>query len=555
MSEPREQHGEPWAARRAAGGWQEARAAVGLRRAAAALAGMPGDVYRSASPDVDTRGRGGDPPPAARRPRRPRGVADGAALASLRVNTGRLRLVTIPIFLGDMAAVLVAGLLAAAVTHPLVHVPAADVMAVLLTLCLPIAAGNLLTGLYPGAALNPAVEFRQLSRVAAISLLGTAVLAGLGRLAHGWILMLAVVAPLQFFLAPMARAAVRAVCCRRSWWGYPTIVFGSGDAAATVVRNLLRQPQYGLRPVLILDGDGEPDAALAGLGVPIIGRPRLASTLAKRFKIHHAIVVLPDWSRGDATRILERYTRGIRHVTVTSAISPFSPGLPLLWRDTRDLAGVAGTEVRNRLLVATPRLIKRSMDVALVLTGGACLLPALAVLAVLVKVTSPGPVFFGHTRIGFRGQRFKAWKFRSMVTDGAGLLRHRLAADPEAAAEWARDHKLKDDPRITRVGALLRKASLDELPQLWNVLRGDMSLVGPRPIVDDEVVKYGKYYAVYKSVRPGITGLWQVSGRNDTTYDQRLGYDEFYVRNWSPWLDMHILARTVAALFCTRGAY
>ncbi len=508
-----------------------------------------------------------------RRPRPARGTLDGTALANLRLAAPRVRLVALPLFVGDIVAVLLAGLIAAIVTVPFVHLPAHDVAVVMLALCLPITAGYLLTGLYPGVALSPAVEFRQLSRVAAISLMGTAVLACLGQLAMGCVLLLAVAGPLQFLFAPLSRALVRATCGRRSWWGYPTIVFGSGPAAATVVDNLLRHPQYGLRPVLVLDRPeqigtrgvvaAEADeseantarASVARLGVPLVGRPRLASALAKRFAIRHAIVVLPDLTRRDATRILERYTRGIPHVTVTSAISPFAPGLPLLWRDTRDLAGVAGTEVRNRLLVALPRLIKRCMDVTLTLVGGACLLPVLAVVAALIKATSTGPVFFGHTRIGFRGQRFTAWKFRSMIQNGGDLLRAHLEADPAARAEWARDHKLKDDPRVTRIGALLRKTSLDELPQLWNVLRGDMSLVGPRPIVDAEVEKYGKYYAIYKSVRPGITGLWQVSGRNDTTYGERLRYDEFYVRNWSPWLDMHLLARTVSALCFRRGAY
>ena len=546
MSDHREKpYDKPWSVPRTGGDWADGTVAVGLRRAAASAFARTHDTGPYRTPEHPPR----------RRPRPSRDRNGPPALAAVPQLVGRVRMVALPMFLGDMAAVLLAGLIAWAVTLPLVHLPPGDVLTVLLTLCVPIAAGNMLTGLYPGAALNPAVEFRQLSRVAAISLLGTAVLAGLGRLAPGWILMLAVVAPLQFFMAPMARAAVRAACRRRSWWGYPTIVFGSGDAAATVVRNLLRHPQYGLRPVLILDRDGDADPAVAGLGVPTLGRPRMASRVAKRFNIRHAIIVLPDWSRPDATRILERYTRGIRHVTVTSAISPFAPGLPLLWRDTRDLAGVAGTEVRNRLLVPTPRLIKRSMDLTLTIAGGAALLPLLAAIAVMVKLTSRGPVFFGHTRIGYRGQRFTAWKFRSMRTDGAAVLARHLASDPAAAAEWARDHKLKDDPRVTRIGAILRKASLDELPQLWNVVRGQMSLVGPRPIVDDEVAKYGKYYAVYKSVRPGITGLWQVSGRNDTTYDERLQYDEFYARNWSPWLDMHILARTVAALCATRGAY
>jgi Undecaprenyl-phosphate galactose phosphotransferase WbaP len=520
------------------------------------------DVFPSRTSAIDR--------PAARRSRPSRAPLDGAALSAVRRSLSRVRLVAVPLLLGDLAAITLAGLGAAAVAMPIVHLPARDAAIVMLALSLPTTLGYLLTGLYPGVALNPAVEFRQLSRVAAISLLGTAVLACLGQLATGCVLLLAVAAPLQFFLAPLARAAVRALCGRRSWWGYPTIIFGSGPAAATVVDNLLRNPQYGLRPVLVLDradalgtrtavtpqGDeGLATPSAARLGVPMVGQPRLASALAKRFAIQHAIVVLPDLSRRDATRILERYTRGIPHVTLTSAISPFAPGLPLLWRDTRDLAGVAGTEVRNRLLVATPRLVKRTMDLTLTIAGGLCLLPALAVIAVLVKLTSPGPVLFGHTRIGYRGQRFTAWKFRSMIQNGGEVLRQRLESDPAARAEWARDHKLKDDPRVTPIGRILRKASLDELPQLWNVIRGEMSLVGPRPIVDDEVVKYGKYYSVYKSVRPGITGLWQVSGRNDTTYEERLRYDEFYARNWSPWLDMHLLARTVSALCFRKGAY
>ena len=253
--------------------------------------------------------------------------------------------------------------------------------------------------------------------------------------------------------------------------------------------------------------------------------------------------------------MLERYALGLRHVMITSPASPCHDGLPNLWRDTRDLAGVAGVEVRNRLLVPTPRLIKRAMDLALTLVGGLMLLPLLAVVAAAVKLSGRGPIFFGHTRLGARGRPFKAWKFRSMVVDGDRVLADHLAADAEARDEWQRDHKLKRDPRVTRVGTFLRKTSLDELPQLWNVLRGEMSLVGPRPIIRAEIEKYGKCYSTYKAVRPGITGLWQVSGRNDTTYGQRLAFDEFYVRNWSPWLDMHILARTVAALSGSRGAY
>ena len=427
-----------------------------------------------------------------------------------------------------------------------------ELATVSLVLFIPIAIGNLMTGLYPGAGLNPVVEFRQLSRVAGISFLGAASLGFLSRLPGAWCLFFAIAGLLQLGIAPLMRAVVRQLARKQSWWGYPVIIFGAGEAATTVVTNLLRHPEYGLRPVVVLDPDGESSSVC---GVPVVGKPRLASVVAKRMHIRYAIVALPDLSRAQVTRIIERNAQGIRHVMITSAISPFAPGLPILWRDTRDLAGVAGVEVRNRLLVPTARGIKRAIDLVLTSVGGFCLIPLLAVLAILVKLSSRGPVFFCHRRLGERGKYFCAWKFRSMVTNGDEVLQAHLAADPVAREEWTQDQKLKDDPRVTRVGRFMRKTSLDELPQLWNVLCGEMSLVGPRPIVKDEIAKYGKCYSIYKSVRPGITGLWQVSGRNDTTYDERLEYDKYYVRNWSPWLDTHILARTVATLICGRGAY
>ena len=137
-------------------------------------------------------------------------------------------------------------------------------------------------------------------------------------------------------------------------------------------------------------------------------------------------------------------------------------------------------------------------------------------------MSSRGPIFYGHERIGRYGQTFKAWKFRTMFQDANLVLEQYLEDNPEAMDEWQRDHKLKYDPRITRIGRFMRKTSLDELPQLWNVICGDMSLVGPRPIVTDEIIKYGPYFGLYTMVKPGITGLWQVSGRNNTTYDERV---------------------------------
>ena len=168
---------------------------------------------------------------------------------------------------------------------------------------------------------------------------------------------------------------------------------------------------------------------------------------------------------------------------------------------------------------------------------------------------STGGVFYGHKRIGKGGREFTAWKFRTMVVDADLKLKEYLERNPESLAEWDATHKLKDDPRITWLGRILRRFSLDEFPQLWNVIKGEMSLVGPRPIVADEIHHYGNRFDPYTWVKPGMTGLWQVSGRNDTTYEERVSLDEYYVRNWSMWLDVYILARTVAIVLRRKGAY
>ena len=195
------------------------------------------------------------------------------------------------------------------------------------------------------------------------------------------------------------------------------------------------------------------------------------------------------------------------------------------------------------------------MDFACALLGGVLLLPLLALIAIGVKISSPGPIFYGQKRVGRGGKSFVAWKFRSMKCDADRELARHLEANPRLRAEWEKTQKLKNDPRITGFGRLVRKTSLDELPQLWNVLFAEMSLVGPRPIVESEIVKYNDAFQLYARVRPGITGLWQVSGRNLTTYDQRVHLDATYVRNWSPWLDLYVLARTVRVVLFSEGAF
>jgi exopolysaccharide production protein ExoY len=212
--------------------------------------------------------------------------------------------------------------------------------------------------------------------------------------------------------------------------------------------------------------------------------------------------------------------------------------------DTR--RGLQFVSVNARSPIGMTR--KRIIDVILALSGIIVLAPLLLICFVLTIATSRGPALFRHRRVGFHGRHFECLKFRTMVTDAPERLRELLESDPVAAAEWATYRKLRHDPRVTAIGSILRKSSLDELPQLFNVLKGDMSIVGPRPVTDEELEKYANWMSAYLACRPGITGLWQVSGRSTTTYDKRVACDAFYAQNWSMALDAKILVVTLPSL-------
>jgi Undecaprenyl-phosphate galactose phosphotransferase WbaP len=204
------------------------------------------------------------------------------------------------------------------------------------------------------------------------------------------------------------------------------------------------------------------------------------------------------------------------------------------------------------------RATKRTVDFIAAASLILCLLPFLAIIACRIKMSTRqqgASAFFGHTRIGKHGKTFQCYKFRTMIPNAETILGSYLANNLEAREEWARDQKLKNDPRITPIGHFLRRTSLDELPQLWNVVRGDMSLVGPRPVVYEELQRYGEDLPWYLAVRPGLTGLWQISGRNDIDYAQRVALDKEYVLNRTLWGDFKILLKTAVVLLKGKGAY
>jgi Undecaprenyl-phosphate galactose phosphotransferase WbaP len=220
----------------------------------------------------------------------------------------------------------------------------------------------------------------------------------------------------------------------------------------------------------------------------------------------------------------------------------------------QDFEGLLGIEARKNLLSTSSKVLKRAMDFVLAPLLGLVSLPVLLAAALLVRLDSAGPIFYRQERIGHKGERIKVYKFRTMIPNADQVLEKYLCENSAAREEWNQGQKLKDDPRITRPGKWLRKLSIDELPQVLNILKGEMSLVGPRPMMAEQAALYHGI-DFYYGVRPGLTGLWQVSGRNHTTFEQRAHYDIYYVRNWSVWLDIYILLRTVWVVLSRDGAY
>ena len=405
-------------------------------------------------------------------------------------------------------------------------------------------------GLYPGVAISPVDELRwvTVSTSLVYFVLGSTIfLRREGEVYSRGIFLLAWLLSIGLVLA--GRALTRYLFAQKRWWGYPVMVLGAGKTGEMVVRTLQQRPRIGLKPVVVLDDNPDKHGSLHN--VPVLGGVELAPVLAKARKIPYAIVAMPGVSRDRLLQILEQYGQTFAHLLIIPDLFGFSS----LWVEAKDMGGILGLEVRQQLLLPGPRLAKFLIDRLITLMGGLIVLPFIILIALLIRIDSPGPILYGQIRIGQNGESFKAWKFRSMVKNADRTLESYLDAHPELRESWERDHKLRNDPRITRVGRFLRQTSLDELPQLWNILRGEMSLVGPRPIVDEEIQRYGEKFGLYTKVTPGLTGLWQVSGRNNLTYEERVSLDAYYVRNWSVWLDLYILIRTVWVVISGEGAY
>jgi Undecaprenyl-phosphate galactose phosphotransferase WbaP len=337
---------------------------------------------------------------------------------------------------------------------------------------------------------------------------------------------------------------------RAGLWSKPVVIVGAQEAGIKIIKGLQKQWQLGYKPVGVYDNRLAPTAGVLA-GVPYRGTLTDAVALARKNEVDTAIFAMPHTRRQHLAEFVNLASYSFRHVVVI----PDLDGITNSGVVARDFAGTFGLEIKYNLLDPWAQRFKRASDVAATVVGGVLIFPLILVLSLLVWAESRGPVFYTDLRMGRDGKLFPCVKFRTMVTDAETVLQRILAEDDEMREEYLKYHKLRNDPRTTSVGRFLRKTSLDELPQLWNVLRGDMSLVGPRPYLPRESEDIGAAHDEIRRVTPGITGPWQVSGRNHTSFGERVRMDAYYVRDWSVWLDLVLLARTLGCLLLRRDAY
>jgi Undecaprenyl-phosphate galactose phosphotransferase WbaP len=407
-----------------------------------------------------------------------------------------------------------------------------------------------LNGLYPGIALAPSEELRHFAIGSFITHGGIIISRYIEDADLDPITMaFSISFVFSLFILLFCRSSMRFIMTKTKFHGVPAVIFGNGSTAKLIAERLLRRRHAGYDPALILDDD--PESGETYRGIPVIHNTGLGPEIVKKFNIKMAIVAMPHLSDKEFAGLLNGSVSAFRYnVVVPNFFSAAN-----IWMTMRDFDGILGFVTSHKLKMFWNLGFKRILDLTATFIGGLFIAPFLLFIAFLIKISSPGPVLYGHTRIGLDGKHFKAWKFRSMAKDADAILKKMLDSDPVLKEEWEASHKLRDDPRVTKIGKILRKFSLDEFPQLINVLTGEMSLVGPRPVVDAEAEKYGEDFKRIFSAKPGMTGLWQVSGRSDTDYAERVAYDSYYLQSWSIWLDLWILYKTIGVVLRGKGAY
>lgn len=405
--------------------------------------------------------------------------------------------------------------------------------------------------LYPGMVLAPAEEVRRFTVSSFFCFVGIAfsiVFETDGREMIAIAMILAI--PFASIGLPIGRQLGRLLFSRTKVWGVPVAIYVFDNKRNIVVDRLIGHPELGYKPAVIINISSQVAGSSMYDGIPEFPPTEEVHDVIKKLGIKVAIIIEND----SLIETQELYTKIIQQYRYTVAI-PYNQHIRSVYSSVRDFNGIIGFSSTRNLTKPGELFLKRLTDIILLLIAAAPTLLVTIVAAVGIKITSPGPVFYGHKRIGKNGKQITVWKFRSMVTNSQEILERILAEDPVRRGEWEKDRKFKDDPRITKIGKILRNTSLDELPQLWNILKGDMSFVGPRPVTDSELDKYGKQSDFILSVKPGLSGMWQISGRSDTGYEERINLDTYYIQNWSIWLDLWIITKTIWVVLRGKGAY
>jgi exopolysaccharide biosynthesis polyprenyl glycosylphosphotransferase len=374
-------------------------------------------------------------------------------------------------------------------------------------------------------------------------------IASLTGVAHPNVTKLLVFWLLAIVLVPLARALARVAARARPSFVQNTVIVGAGDIGQGIAEKLLRHPEYGVNIVGFVDS--EPKEPVRDVGdLTILGPPERLGRIIRAFDIERVIIA---FARGPHERVLS-LIRSLKDDFVQVDIVPRYFELIGPSTAVSSVEGVPVLCLPPRALGLSARMLKRSVDLVASTLGLVLLSPVFLIAAIAIKLDSPGPVFFRQPRIGKAGREFSIVKFRTMVRD-AEQRKEAVAHLNKHAAQDPRMFKVPNDPRVTRVGRILRRTSIDELPQLWNVFRGEMSLVGPRPLIPTEAQHVADWAGRRLDLKPGITGLWQVLGASDIPFQEMVRLDYLYVTNWSLWHDLRLMCGTVPAMFDGEGAH
>lgn len=403
-------------------------------------------------------------------------------------------------------------------------------------------------GLYSTFGTSPADEIRRIFLAVSLILMVIGFFSFFFR--GGWEYSRIVFFLFWFYSIPflmLGRYLARTAGASLNIWGVPVVMLSDHSRGMDLTQALIRNRKAGLRPVAYLTPDGEtlPSGGFA------TGAWESAEELRKEFSAAGAVVTLSSSGGADSLEQVYKLCENYPRLFIVADIL----GETNLWVKPVDIMGNLGLEIKQNLDTPGAQFIKRSLDLVLSLCLVLLLLPFFGLIILAIRADSPGKALYGQMRIGKNHRPIRILKFRTMFEDADARLASLIGENEALRKEWDEFQKMKEDPRVTRVGRWLRRWSLDELPQIWNVLKGEMSLIGPRPMTIGQEESYGRDLDLYMRVQPGLTGLWQVSGRNTTTFQQRAVFDAYYVRNWSIWLDLYIMAKTPLVILKGEGVF